>query len=82
MTSLTLLVMTPLGGVLLVYADPGMVRKFIGVAIIAAAILIMILLFALLAVGMPIGFAMAGAGFLGSLLLIDLDPLRRLVIND
>ena len=44
-----------------------------------AAILIMGLLFVLLAIGMPIGFAMAGAGFLGSLLLIDLDAALALL---
>ncbi len=44
-----------------------------------AAIVIMGLLFALLAIGMPIGFAMAGAGFLGSLLLIDLDAALALL---
>ena len=43
------------------------------------AILIFCLLFALLAAGMPIGFAMAGAGFLGSLLLIDLDAALSLL---
>ncbi len=44
-----------------------------------AAIVIMGLLFALLAIGMPIGFAKAGAGFLGSLLLIDLDAALALL---
>ncbi len=44
-----------------------------------AAIMIFVLLFALLAIGMPIGFAMAGAGFLGSLLLIDLDAALALL---
>ena len=43
------------------------------------AILIFCLLFLLLAAGMPIGFAMAGAGFLGSLLLIDLDAALSLL---
>ncbi len=44
-----------------------------------AAIVIMGLLFALLAIGMPIGFAMAGAGFLGSLLMIDLGAALSLL---
>ncbi len=44
-----------------------------------AAIVIFVLLFALLAIGTPIGFAMAGAGFLGSLLLIDLDAALALL---
>ncbi len=44
-----------------------------------AAIVIMSLLFVLLAIGMPIGFAMAGAGFLGSLLMIDLDAALALL---
>ncbi len=44
-----------------------------------AAIVIMGLLFVLLAIGMPIGFAMAGAGFLGSLLMIDLDAALSLL---
>ena len=43
------------------------------------AIVIMALLFVLLAIGMPIGFAMAGAGFLGSLLMIDLDAALSLL---
>lgn len=43
------------------------------------AILIMGLLFALLAIGLPIGFAMGAAGFLGSLLLIDLDAALALL---
>ncbi len=44
-----------------------------------AAIVIMGLLFVLLAAGMPIGFAMAGAGFVGSLLMIDLDAALALL---
>ena len=43
------------------------------------AILIMSLLFVLLAIGMPIGFAMAAAGFFGSMLLIDLDAALSLL---
>ena len=37
------------------------------------AILILGLLFALLAAGMPLGFAMGLSGFLGTLLLIDVN---------
>lgn len=43
------------------------------------AILIFCLLFLLLAMGMPIGFAMGLAGFLGSLMLIDLDAALSLL---
>ncbi len=43
------------------------------------AIAVMVLLFVFLAAGMPIGFAMAGAGFLGSLLLIDLNAALSLL---
>ena len=40
---------------------------------------IMALLFVLLAMGMPIGFAMATAGFFGSALLIDMEAALALL---
>lgn len=43
------------------------------------ATLILILLFVLLAMGMPIGFAMGTAGFAGTTLLIDLDAAMALL---
>ena len=38
---IALLIMTPMGGVLLLYLDPGLVRRIIGIAVVVAAILIM-----------------------------------------
>ena len=46
---------------------------------ITLSILIILLLFALLAIGLPIGFAMAVTGFLGSTFLIDLDAALSLL---
>ena len=46
---------------------------------ITLSILIILLLFALLAIGLPIGFAMAVCGFLGSTFLIDLDAALSLL---
>lgn len=38
---ITLIIMTPLGGILLIYMDPTLVRKIIGVFIIAASLMIL-----------------------------------------
>ena len=46
---------------------------------ITLSILIFLLLFALLAIGLPIGFAMAVTGFLGSTFLIDMDAALALL---
>ena len=46
---------------------------------ITLSILIFLLLFALLAIGLPIGFAMAATGFLGSIVLIDLNAALSLL---
>ena len=46
---------------------------------ITLSILIILFLFALLAIGLPIGFAMAVTGFLGSTFLIDLDAALSLL---
>ena len=46
---------------------------------IALSILIFLLLFFLLAIGLPIGFSMAATGFLGSALLIDIDAALALL---
>ena len=43
---------------------------------ITLSIFIFLLLFFLLAIGLPIGFAMASTGFLGSVLLIDLNEVN------
>ena len=46
---------------------------------ITLSILIIVFLFALLAIGLPIGFAMAVSGFLGRTFLIDLDAALALL---
>ena len=46
---------------------------------ITLAIIVMLAMFALLAIGLPIGFAMAVTGFIGSTFLIDLDAALSLL---
>ena len=46
---------------------------------ITLSIIIFALLFGLLAIGLPIGFAMAATGFLGSIMLIDLNAALSLL---
>ena len=46
---------------------------------VTLAITVMLAMFALLAIGLPIGFAMAVTGFTGSIFLIDLDAALSLL---